>query len=318
MPRFFQPLRHLFFALAATLPSLPTAAQDTCPPPLEVAAPKVLEQLARNATDRGFLWTFEKNGQVSYLYGTLHAQKLAWFGAGPQLRTALKSAHAVALEMDPSDATLQASLIAAQPDGAAANVLPERMRMRLQARMAAECVDPTTLQNLSPELQVTMLSLLAARRDGLEVTYGSELALAYAARAMNKPVFSLESAADQMRALTPSSTAERNALMDRSLTALSDGSARRVLAQAADYWASSNGDALARYTEWCECTHTDAERAQLKRLLDERNPQLADRMAALQARTGSLLTGVGALHMFGPNNLPDLLRQRGYVVTRVH
>ena len=306
---------------AALLLGQHAVAQDSCPPPLAPPSQAVLAQVMRDAKNRGFLWKFEKDGQVSYLYGTMHAQKLAWAGLGPQTRGALKATHAVALEMDPLDPNAAAELKAAQVDTHSAPTdaaLPETTLARLRARATAECADPSLLQDFPPEMQLALVSLLAARRDGLEVTYGSEVMLSASARALQKPVYSLETAAEQMHALTAPDADERNALLDRSLTALADGSARRALIQAAQHWANSDGEALSRYSDWCECADTESERAQLKRLLDERNPRLADRVARLQAEQGPLFVGIGALHMFGPGNLPDQLRQRGYTVTRVY
>jgi len=54
-----------------------------------------------------------------------------------------------------------------------------------------------------------------------------------------------------------------------------------------------------------------------KRLLHDRNLVLAERIGALHASHGPLLAAIGALHMFGPDGLPDLLRARGFKVKRV-
>jgi hypothetical protein len=55
----------------------------------------------------------------------------------------------------------------------------------------------------------------------------------------------------------------------------------------------------------------------LRRLNDERNPNLAARIDALHARGQRVFAAVGALHMTGPRALPALLAQRGYRVERV-
>jgi uncharacterized protein YbaP (TraB family) len=63
---------------------------------------------------------------------------------------------------------------------------------------------------------------------------------------------------------------------------------------------------------------SEAERAQLRRLNDARNPFLAERIDALITQGHRLFAAVGALHMTGPQALPRLLEQRGYRLERLH
>ena len=60
------------------------------------------------------------------------------------------------------------------------------------------------------------------------------------------------------------------------------------------------------------------KRQLLKRLLDDRNPGLADSVDRLHAQGRPVLAAVGALHMPGPGGLVALLEKKGYAVRRVH
>ena len=80
---------------------------------------------------------------------------------------------------------------------------------------------------------------------------------------------------------------------------------------------SSQDEALSRYSEWCQCASTPGEKEQMRRLLDDRNPGLAQRVDALHASGKKLLVAVGSLHMAGPQGLPALLASRGYLVERL-
>ena len=82
-------------------------------------------------------------------------------------------------------------------------------------------------------------------------------------------------------------------------------------------WADADLDELARYASWCDCLNTETDRAQQARLLDERNPPLADAIAALHNAGKRVFAAVGSLHMIGPLSLPALLAQRGFSVERV-
>ena len=313
--------------LAGLLLCLNAQAQD-CPPPPQQPTQAELTQLASHAQDRGFLWAINKGGVTSYLYGTLHVQKLDWLVPGPRLRKAMQSAKMLALELDLSDPDVLNQIRTPPAEDADRSfVISTSLRARLYARMKAECVDPPTAsasqtsQAQEPQqsltTQLAVLDLLQARRDGLEAAFGSEMMLASLAHAQDKPIHSLETVSEQLHALEPRSQAEFTALFKQGLDDLDSGKARRVMNRMATAWSTNNADTLLHYKDWCECVETDADRAQLKRVFDDRNLLLAARIDALHAQHGPLLVGIGALHMFGPAGLPNLLRKRGFKVTRV-
>ena len=53
---------------------------------------------------------------------------------------------------------------------------------------------------------------------------------------------------------------------------LDAGRAGPVLAHMAAAWTAGDLAELERYARWCDCLDTAAERASMKRLLDDRNP----------------------------------------------
>ena len=82
-------------------------------------------------------------------------------------------------------------------------------------------------------------------------------------------------------------------------------------------WAAGDLSALERWPEWCDCVDDSGDRALLRRLLDDRNAAMADRIDALHREEAPVLAAVGALHMVGPQGLPARLAARGYKVERV-
>lgn len=73
---------------------------------------------------------------------------------------------------------------------------------------------------------------------------------------------------------------------------------------------------MERYPEWCDCLNTLTEREAYSRLVDGRNPGLADAIDRLHAKV-SVFAAVGALHMVGAQGLPVLLQAKGFKVQRV-
>lgn len=309
-------------ALAAALLAAPLhalaqdLAQGDCPPPPAAPSADLLEQTQRAARDRGFLWRLEKDGRVSWLYGTVHLARLEWVFPGPRVREALAASQTLALELDLLDPETQRRLAA----GAAAKpgeALAPELRQRIDRRARLECAAPAAIAPLKPEFQVAALSMLAGRRLGLEPDYGIDAALAVLARREGKPVVALETADDQLRAMSVASRGELAELVKSALDELDSGRAQAQLDRMARMWARGDHALLERYTEWCECQHTPAEAAALRRLLEARHPGMAARLDALHRAGRPVFAAVGSLHLIGPRGLPSLMAQRGYRVERI-
>ncbi len=282
-------------------------AHAACPPtPAQPTAPQAAAWAAR-APDRGPLWRISRGGHSSYLFGSLHVGKADWAYPGPALRAAWARTEVLAVEVDPAD--VGPALAAA---GRAAP-LPAPLAARMEAQARVACLPPGALSPLPAMLQLSLLTLLEARRDGFDAGFGQDLMLLAWAKAEGRPVQSLESVEEQMAALTPE-PAELDGVVDGALRQLQRGQLRAPLRKLADAWQRGDLKTLADYPRWCACADTPAERAWFKRLNDDRNLNLAARIDALHGANQRLLIAVGALHMSGPQALPRLLAERGFTV----
>lgn len=296
---------------AAQVPAAP------CPPHPTPLTNEQIEAGVRAARDHGFLWRIRKDGVTSFLYGTVHVARQAWMFPGPTVRTALLASKTLALELDPLDAAVQARMAEGLAARAAAVELPAALRTRLALRLRAECLPEGALDGFGPEMRIALLTVTAARRDGLEAAWGIDLFLAGFARGLPMRVVSLETPQEQLDALQMPTPAGALAMLESGLDELDGARARPMLLRMAQVWADADLDMLMRYDDWCECRRSAADAAAMKRLLDDRNPVLADRIAALQAQGQPVFAAVGSLHMVGPSGLPTLLAQRGFAVERV-
>jgi hypothetical protein len=274
---------------------------NECPQPLAQPTPQQLQEAASRARDRGVLWRVSKDGRTHHLYGTIHVGTLDWMFPGPKLREAMMAAQVVALEIDPTDPSVQAAVARAgnMPRPELASALVERMKQQIERA----CLPPA-LHTAHPMIQAITLSLVEAMRANLRPEFAQELALAGFARARGVPVTSLE-------------TPERQTLMTRMLDQLEAGQSRRYLRRLTELWERGDLDELAGYERWCECVSTSEEKAMMAAINDDRNPQIADKITELHANGKVLLVAVGALHMTGPKSLTSLLTGRGFSVERV-
>ncbi len=291
------------------------AAPADCPPQAQAPSADQIEAAGHEARDRGFLWRIERGGRVSYLYGTIHVARPQWMFPGPVVRAAIAASDSIALELDLQDADVLHSLaegIRALPS----EKLPDALAARLRARLAAECLPLEAMAQIAPAMQLATLMTFAGRRDGLDPAFAIDGVLAILGRTLGKPVISLETPELQIALLRgdPRTADERLA---SGLADLEQGKVRPMLLRVAKAWDEGRASELESYEAWCECADTEADRAEQRHLLDDRNPALADRIAALHAGGTSVFAAVGALHLFGEQGLPALLAKRGFKVERV-
>lgn len=310
-----QGLGVLTLALACSMAALAQPAPD-CPPAAQSPNTEQVQAGMRDARDHGFLWRVSKDGRSSYLYGTLHVAKLAWMYPGPHVVQALAATDTVALELDlldPDVGRRLASLVSAS----SSTELAEPARQRIARQTAAACLPPEALAALSPELQVMTLATLVARHDGIDPAYGIDLFLSGWGHASGKKVVSLETPELQARLLQTEDAQERLTAVETGLDELESGSARAQVLRIAQVWADADLATLTRYEDWCDCLKTKSDREAMARMLDERNPGLAEAIATLHSNGRQVFAAVGSLHMIGPMGLPALLAQRGYAVERI-
>ena len=291
-------------------------APASCPPVATAFTQEEMQSAMRSARDRGFLWRITRDGRSSWLYGTVHAAKRDWMMPGPQVMQALKASDTIALELDLQDPAIGRRLGAGMAAQRSAP-LPEPLRQRLARLAEAECIPAQVMAPLSPEMQVATLAVLIARRDGIDPSYGIDAVLGGFGRATGKPVVSLETPEQQLRALQMPSTKETLSFVESGLQDLESGRARPLVLRLTQVWADADLDTLSGYASWCDCLNTEADRAQQVRLLDARNPPLADAIAALHNAGKNVFAAVGSLHMIGASGLPGLLAERGFSVERV-
>ena len=291
-------------------------ARTDCPPLPQQPSPAQVAEGLRNAKDRGALWSISKDGRTSYLYGTLHVGKLDWAFPGPRLTQALRETQVLALELDPTDPGLQAEMQQAAAEAGRVALGPAD-QARLDAQADAACLPREALRHLHPLMQGITYIALSGRRDGLDPAFGQEFTLIGFARAVQRPVVALESMSAQMSALLPRHAEAARASFERLLSELESGKARAQLLRTSRAWAEGDLEAVGSLEVLCACQPTPEERELARQLNDERNPNLALRIASEHAKGRPILAAVGFLHMTGPKAITTLLAQQGFEVRRI-
>ena len=310
-------IRIIFFVILIAAANFAFAeAKQVCPPDAEKPTPEMAQAAMREARDHGFLWRISKDGHSSFLYGTIHVGKFAWMYPGPKVTQALRAADTVAFELDMLDPDMQ-SRIAQGVAQLRNTVLPEALEQRMRQQAHAVCLPYDSLAKRPPEFQVEALTLMVGHWDGLYAAYGIDMVFAGMAHRANKTVISLETPEMQLQLLQMQDARETIAFVDDSLDELETGRAHVFLSRIARIWESADYAEMSRFNQWCECLNTKIERDMMKRMLDDRNANLADRIDVLHASGKQLFVAIGSLHMFGSAGLPALMELRGYRVEQV-
>ncbi|RZL39554.1 MAG: TraB/GumN family protein [Rubrivivax sp.] len=302
-------------SLTLWLPSA-RAEEAGCPPTAQPPTAEQMQAAQAAAKDRGALWQLRKDGRVSYLYGTVHVGKLDWAFPGPQLQAAMRATEVLAVEINPLEPGFMADVQTAQAKAAKLE-LTSAEQARLDAQADAACLPRPALAALHPVMQAITYVSLAGRRDGLDPAFGQDMVLLGGAQALKRPVVALESVASQMAVLLPADPAAARELLNQTLDSLQRQESRLSLKRIGQAWEVGDLDVIGSPAKLCDCVPTAQEMQLMRRLNDDRNPTLADRIAEEHAKGKPLLAAVGTLHMTGPQALPRLLQERGFEVERV-
>jgi len=279
------------------------------------------------ATKHPFLWRIDGRGEQtfevkSWLYGTMHSGDERLVTLPESVEHARQSADALycEVEMDRTqkqrEKTIRKMLL---PEGQTLrDRLPKKLYQRLSDYLANRGIRIRTINRLQVWAMTLWLDRIDSEREKL--TKHLDLMLYQDAKAAGKEVGGLETSDEQLGAHVNAREQDCIEVLRRSLDykegLAADGirPSRRLLEA---YLAGDGARILAQLHE-----AMGEDKELVKRFLKpsaERNVRMADRMAKMMTKhpQRSYFFAVGALHCFGKDSVVDLLRKKGYRITRV-
>lgn len=262
----------------------------------------------RDPLPRPFLWSAEKDGVTTYLLGTMHV------GVDPEARLPqlvwdkLDAAGTLAVETDVTDPAI------ARMGGRASGTLHEelgpeywkKLELALTPRLAQ------TLDGKSAMLPATMLALR-----GLPMTPPMDSVLHARALGRGARIVFLEPAARQAAVLEKHLNAKALRLMLDELDRVEQQSKQLLAAYVAGDDAAFAAITEEQRRDALAHGYTAAEYDEsLEDLLYQRNASWIAPIEQLHAKGGGFVA-VGAMHLLGPRSVLELLRQRGFQITRL-
>jgi uncharacterized protein YbaP (TraB family) len=283
---------------------------------------------AQTPTAAPLLWQGRLGTHRLSLFGTIHVPDARVLALSPAVRAAFDRADRVVTEI-PLDQLRQTELAAALmlPDGQRLRtIVGDALFARLEARVQkaltpiAPEVAPLVsgmLDRLKPWAAMSQLATLEYLPDLLAGRTPLDVKLYGDAVAAGKKVGGLETVAEQAGTFDAFGPQEQATLLDEALRDL-DTAAGPTGAQLVEWYLEGNGDKLAGALSQGSHDSVLARKFESE-VLVKRNHRMADRIDALrrEAPDEAVFVAVGALHLVGNDNLPQLLQARGYEISRV-
>ncbi len=298
-------------ALGAACKKSPEPATQPVPPP--ATAPPAADPWqgavpAKDPLPRPFLFSAEKDGATTYLFGTMHVGVDADARLPQLVWDKLDASARFAVETDVNDPAI------ASIGGRASGTLRDELGPAYWKKLEL-AITPQLAQALDHKSAMIPATMLALR--GVPETPPMDGALLARARRGSKQVVYLEPAARQAAILEKHMNARALRLMlddlpkverqgRQLLEAYVAGDEARFLAITAE----QRADALAH-------GYTAAEYDEsMEDLLYRRNASWIARIERMHAAGGAFVA-VGAMHLLGPRSVLELLQQKGYKTARL-
>lgn len=311
---------HVLPAHAALEPDAPASLSPSAGSTL--LSGSITEQIRTAPARRGTLYRVTQGSQTGYLFGTIHIGKPEFLPLDPAVMQALGTASSLVLELDTRKsvafyAALNKHGLYPVGDSIRQHLTPAAYQRLVQVLTAAG-VDPVPLARYKPWLIANLLIGRALERRGYLSSNGVESFLLAPAQLQTKQVVELESADVQLALFDSLNDADEETYMLENLANLINGSAIRQTEGMIDAWTHSDDSKLDSLLTEMTTGDTVSSQFMQHTLLGLRNQQMAANIDTIMQRDRVAFVGVGMLHLAGENGLPQLLRQRGYVVEKMY
>ncbi|WDZ95647.1 TraB/GumN family protein [Herbaspirillum sp. WKF16] len=279
-------------------------------------------QAAGPAPDRGALYRVSDGRHTLHLFGTIHVGAPDFYPLEPRIARALKEAPALALELDPQNTgALQAAVLrhGVYPEGRRfEQQLEPALASRTLAALRRYQLPAEQLQNFRPWMLATALTVQEYASGGYKPELAVDSYLAAAVRAHGGKIVELESAERQISVFSRLDAAQQAQFLADTLDELDDAELAHKLDALVGAWRRADSGGFEQALKEMDEDQSFASRFTRQALLDERNPGLADGIAALLAAQDKSVAAIGILHLVGPGSVPELLGKKGLRVEKIY
>ena len=273
---------------------------------------------AQKTAVKGMIWKASSADTTIYLVGSIHVGTKAMYPLAPIYDTAFNKAADLVVEIDlnkeQKDPTaLMSKLMGVgmyQGDDDLYKHVPLDTAKQLRSFCAKNSFPPDVLGKFKPWIAFMMVEMLPMMSQGLTADLGIDEHFLKKAEAVHKPVEEAESLQFQIDLLSSMPEAEQVKILQKTLAGGSN--AAEVTQKMETDWINGDVDGLSKLL-FDPSDQTSIDR----KLLQDRNPHMADVAERFLKYHKPCLFVVGAGHLIGPEGVVAILKQRGYAVEQV-
>ena len=258
-----------------------------------------------------------RNGGEVTLLGSMHVLRPSDYPLPPTVNALIDGADNIVMEIDLDDVdAAQQQLIvqkAMLPQGKVlADVVDADVYRLITQQMSALGVDVKALEHFEPWfLAITVLDL-GMRKLGFQPDRGVEQYVLARARGAGKEIVGLETLEFQIGLFDALPPEQQQAMLEQTLAEIDEGAA--VLGEMVTAWRAGELESLSS-----ELLEDFGDFPGLyEKLVTNRNNAWVPTLERMLTDGRRHLVVVGALHLVGPDNVIELLKERGHEVERLH
>ena len=266
---------------------------------------------------KDFLWSLKTDKATIYLLGSLHLLNADSYPLDKNIEAAYKDCQRVVFEADidgARDPEFQSKMLAhglyTEGETLQQNISRETYSL-LEKRATTIGITMAQLNPLKPWLCASAISELELMKMGFDPQYGIDVYVFDRAKKDGKEIHFLETLDFQIELLAGLSGTEGDAFLRQTLKELEV--IETLLPDMVNAW--ENGD-TARFGTIMALSYNDLPEI-YNRFIVQRNKAWVSKIEDLVAHGETALVVVGAGHLVGPDNLLQLLKDRGYTIEQI-
>lgn len=258
----------------------------------------------------------KKRASKVYLFGSIHVARADFYPMSPAVLKAYKQADTVVVEADVSNTETSSEIVEklsyASPDKLEKHLSPATW----ESLKSMTGPNIEQFQRFKPVMVAMGLTISIGQQLGFEPAQGIDLHFILQSRKDKKQLVELEGVSFQGNVLGDLSDAEGDALLAAALDSVRKGEAPKELNRIAETW--TQGDAAALGQILRDAGNRDAgSQALMKRLMDDRNASMIEKIAKLAAEGKKLFVVLGAGHLAGDNSILHLMQKQAWQVKQI-
>jgi uncharacterized protein len=262
------------------------------------------------------MWKVSSAHNSAYLLGSVHLGDKSFYPLPAVIENAFAASSLLIVEVDirKVDPLQMQQMIAASATYPPGDDLFRHIAPETQAKIATFLgnygIPPLLVSPYRPWMAAITLSMLPMIKDGLNPNEGIDMY--FLNKAGNKRVEQLEDAAWQIKLLSDLPERDSDKVL---LSAIAQGEhAKETWAKLEADWSQGAADKINALTVAQEADDSADEKAMSRRLREDRNPHMTDRLEKCLQSSESCFMVVGAAHAIGSDGIVKQLQARGYRV----